>query len=132
MRKLKLVAAAALSTALVALSPTPAHAATSATFYNDYLLVYVDAGQTYPYVKVCDRKSDGERVEVEAWGAWHTLFAAAEDANGNNGTSDSACGIGYFSARPDHNERIYIQGWRQDGANGTPHNWLDGAFTFTG
>ncbi|MEV4622414.1 hypothetical protein AB0J74_27335 [Asanoa sp. NPDC049573] len=117
----------AMAAALVTVG-TPAQAASpTGSFGSEYMSIYVDGRGSYPSVQICDDKADGQRVRVQVSGSFGAS-AWAEDANGANTT----CGYGYFSPAPKSGERLTITGWRQNGTNGTPNNWVQGAFTFSG
>ncbi|MEV4536449.1 hypothetical protein AB0J82_21930 [Asanoa sp. NPDC049518] len=129
MRRLIATVSATLAmTAALAIVGTPAQAASpTGSFGNGYMSIWVDGRGSYPYVQICDEEADSQRVRVQVSGSFGAS-AWAEDANGANTT----CGYGYFNPAPKAGERLYITGWRQNGTNGTPNNWVQGAFTFSG
>jgi hypothetical protein len=125
MRRLIATVSATLATsAALVIVGTPAQAASpTGSFFSEYMSIYVDGRASYPSVEICDDKADGQRVRVKVSGSFGAS-ASAEDANGANAT----CGLGYFSPAPKAGERLTVTGWRQNGANGTPNNWVQGAY----
>ena len=129
MRRSTRACLAAVAAAGLLLGTTgPASAATSGKASNRYVFVWVDL-KFGGYLKVCDTESDGQRVRAQVWSRYEGRLTSATDASGADGLSDADCGIGYFNSTVRAGDHVYLQGWRQNGPSGRPHDFAEATFT---
>lgn len=107
---------------------TPAHAAEnplSTTGARALVSSY------YERIEVCDTRADGRRAVALATNlTTGDIVGWAEDTNGANGCTGSGLGIEYFWSTPRRGDRISLEVWIQDGANGWQENFRSTEFAY--
>jgi len=127
MRLRRLIATSVAATALlVAAWPTAAFAA---TFRIGTAGAQASVFTTSGKMKICDTRTDGRRAVMHAINmTTGDDLGYAEDANGNNGTSDADCTVKSLAAPVLSGNVIYIAVWIQDGAVAPQENFNSNLF----
>ncbi|MBL1104538.1 hypothetical protein JK361_07995 [Streptomyces sp. 5-8] len=133
MRKRRLFGLVPATTALVlgavVAATTPAHAAEN-PLYTTGAKAFVHS--YYQRVEVCDTKADGRRAMALATNlTTGAIVGWAEDKDGANGcTAGGGLGIDPFWSTPRRGDRISLEVWIQDGANGRQENFRSTEFSY--